>query len=56
MTDRREFLLAAGALGMARAVPALAAEAPLETTRLRIARTTAICFAPIFVAGEELKA
>jgi len=54
MSGRREFLLAAGALGMAGAVPALAAEAPLETNRIRIARTTAICFAPIYVASEGL--
>ena len=54
MSGRREFLLAAGALGMAGAVPALAAEAPLETRRIRIGRTAAICFAPLFVAGEGL--
>jgi len=54
VSGRREFLLAAGALGMAGAVPALAAEAPLETNRIRIARTTAICFAPIYVASEGL--
>ena len=54
MSGPREFLFAAGALGMAGAVPALAAEAPLETNRIRIARTTAICFAPIYVASEGL--
>jgi NitT/TauT family transport system substrate-binding protein len=54
MSGRREFLLAAGALGMAGAVPALAAEAPPETRRIRINRTAALCFAPLFVAGEGL--
>lgn len=54
MINRRKFLRAAGALGMAGVVPALAAEARLETTRIRIVRAAAICFAPMYVAGEGL--
>lgn len=54
MINRRKFLRAAGALGMAGVVPALAAEARLETTRIRIVRAAAICFAPMYVVGEGL--
>jgi len=57
--NRRAFLngttLATGAalLGV-RASGAAAAEPPLETTRLRVALTPAICFAPQYVAGDGL--
>lgn len=60
MIDRRKFLQnigiasSAGALGY---VPGLlAAEPPPETTRIRIIRSPAICFAPLFVAEDLLRA
>ena len=58
--DRREFLRGAGSAGAAGLVglrPGLAlAEPPPETTRLRVATgvASAICFAPMFVAGDGL--
>ena len=54
MIDRRDFLRTAGAFGIAAAAPAIAAEAAPETKRIRVTRTTAICFAPLFVAGDGL--
>ncbi len=55
---RRDFLrglaVTAGAHG--RPGPAGAAEAPLETTRLALARDPTICPAPMYVAEELLKA
>ena len=56
--NRRDFvsrLTAAGTAGLLglRARSA-AAEPPPETTRLRVARSPAICFAPQYVAGEQL--
>ncbi len=56
MNERREFLRAAGALGLASALPALAAEAPPETTRLRLHKPTSLCNAPLYVAEELLRA
>ena len=44
----------AGMLGFGR--EAFAAEPPPESTRLRIADSTALCFAPQFVAEELLRA
>ena len=58
MIGRREFVRdmalagAASALGMSRNV--LAAEPRLETARIRLGQSDAICFAPMFVAGEGL--
>ena len=57
--DRRAFLetLSAGALGLsAWSWQAVAAEPPPETTRIRLARTPGICFAPQFVAEDLLRA
>ena len=54
MIDRRGFLCTAGALSISAAVPAVAAEAPSETRRIRIPFTAALCFAPLVVAGEGL--
>src|SRR5215471_4664988 len=59
MQTRRHFLAAmslAGAAGLLRAPPGLAAEAPLETTTVRLMRIPAICHAPQFVAVELLHA
>ena len=58
MIDRRQFVRdmavagAVSALGMSRNV--FAAEPPPETTRIRLGLSPAICFAPMFVAGEGL--
>jgi NitT/TauT family transport system substrate-binding protein len=60
MITRREFVNgvalagAAGALGFGREL--LAAEAPPETTRIRILISPAICFAPLYVAEDLLRA
>ena len=60
MITRREFLKdmalasAASTLGYAREL--LAAEPPPETTRIRIVRSPAICFAPLYVAEDLLRA
>jgi len=54
MQTRRRFLTTlslAGAAGLLRAPPSLAAEGALETTRIRIAKIGAICLAPQY-AGE----
>lgn len=54
--DRRGFLAtlaAAGALGMA---PPAAAEAPPETTTIRLSKIPGICIAPQYVAEELLRA
>src|ERR1700720_698366 len=56
---RRRFLAAAslaGAAGLVRPPPLLAAEAPLETTAVRIIKSTAICIAPQYIAEELLRA
>ena len=56
---RREFLTRstlAGAAGLLGMMPErIAAEPPPETTRLRLAGTPAVCFAPQFVAKELLR-
>jgi NitT/TauT family transport system substrate-binding protein len=60
MQTRRRFLTTlslAGAAGLLRPAPALAAERRLETTAVRLAKTTPTgCFAPQFVAEELLHA
>jgi NitT/TauT family transport system substrate-binding protein len=56
---RRRFLTtlsAAGAAGLVRGSPTPAAEQSLETTAVRIARTSGICSAPQYVAEELLRA
>jgi NitT/TauT family transport system substrate-binding protein len=56
---RRRFLTtlsAAGAAGLVRAPPSLAADGALETTTLRIAKNVAICIAPQYVGEELLRA
>ena len=57
--SRRHFLAglsAAGAAGILGARPSVADEAPLETTTLRLVRTSGICVAPIYIAEELLRA
>jgi NitT/TauT family transport system substrate-binding protein len=57
MWSRRDVLGAAGAVGLAGAAPGFAAgEPPPETTRLRVANSTILCFAPQFVAEDLLRA
>ena len=59
MPSRRDFLAtlsAAGAAGFLGTRGAVAAEEPLETTTIRLAFTTAICFAPFDVADALLRA
>ena len=56
MNYRREFFRVAGALGLAGAMPALAAEPALETTRLRLGGQSSLCVAPQYVAEELLRA
>jgi len=56
MMDRRDFLRAAGSAGLAGALPAVAAEPPPETTRIRLAQVGGVCFAPIFVAEQLMRA
>ena len=57
--SRRHFLAglsAAGAAGVLGARGALADEAPPETTTIRLSFTTSICFAPLDVAEQLLRA
>jgi NitT/TauT family transport system substrate-binding protein len=57
--NRRHFLAglsAAGATGLLGSRGALAAEGPPETTTIRLAATTGICFAPMDVATQLLRA
>ena len=59
MQTRRRFLTTAslaGAAGLLRAAPSLAAEGPLETNSVRIAKLGAACLSPQFVAEELLRA
>jgi NitT/TauT family transport system substrate-binding protein len=56
MVGRREVLRMAGAVGLAAAMPALAAETPPETTRLRLNKTSSLCNASLYVAEELLRA
>src|SRR5215469_13710611 len=59
MQTRRRFLARlslAGAAGLVRAPPSLAAEGALETTTERIGKTPAICLAPQFDCDELLRA
>src|SRR5207245_2402670 len=59
MQSRRRFLAMlslAGVTGLVRAPRALAAEAALETTAVRILKFPAICVAPQYVADELLRA
>jgi len=56
---RRRFLTTlslAGAAGFIRAPRALAAEGVLETTSVRLSKIPAICYAPLYVAEELLRA
>jgi NitT/TauT family transport system substrate-binding protein len=57
--SRRNFLAslsAAGATGILGARGSLADEPPLETTTIRLVRTSGICVAPIYIAEELLRA
>jgi NitT/TauT family transport system substrate-binding protein len=57
--DRRRFLSAlsaAGTLGLFGAPISSAEDAPLETTRIRFAKSAAICHAPQYVAEDLLRA
>ena len=59
MQTRRRFLATlafVGAAGVLRAPRALAAEAPLETTSVRLVNDRSICIAPEYVADELLRA
>jgi hypothetical protein len=59
VVPRRRFLTtlsAAGAAGLVRAPPSLAAEGALETTTVRFAKIPAICLAPQYVSDELLRA
>jgi len=59
MQTRRCFLTTlslAGAAGLLRAPPSVAAEGTLETTTVRLAYDGSICIAPAFVAEELLRA
>jgi NitT/TauT family transport system substrate-binding protein len=56
MMDRRTFLRSAGMMGLAGALPARGAEPPPETTRIRLTQAGGICFAPIFVAEQLMRA
>ena len=59
MQTRRRFLSTvslAGAAGLLRTAPALAAEGPPETTKVRLVNDLVICEAPLEVAGELLRA
>jgi NitT/TauT family transport system substrate-binding protein len=56
---RRRFLTTlslASAAGLFRAPPSLAAEGPLETTTVRIAKVPGICLAPQYISEELLRA
>jgi NitT/TauT family transport system substrate-binding protein len=57
--SRRRFLATlslAGAVGLGCAPPSLAADGPLETTAIRLGKTSNICIAPVLVAEELLRA
>jgi NitT/TauT family transport system substrate-binding protein len=57
--SRRDFLTsvsAAGAAGLVGLRRAVANELPLETTAIRLVRTSGICVAPIYIAEELLRA
>ena len=57
--NRRQFLTTlsvAGAAALVRGPPALAAEGPLETTTVRLAKNEGICIAPQYIAEELLRA
>ena len=57
--DRRGFLTSASliaAVGALATRGSLAAEAPLETTTIRLQKTTTICFAPLYVLDAFLRA
>jgi NitT/TauT family transport system substrate-binding protein len=59
MQSRRRFMTSlslAGAAGLVRTSSSLAAEAPLETTTVRLAKLPGICVAPQYVAEELLRA
>jgi NitT/TauT family transport system substrate-binding protein len=59
LQSRRRFLTTlslAGAAGLVRTPRAMAAEGPLETTTVRIIKSTAICIAPQYIAEELLRA
>jgi NitT/TauT family transport system substrate-binding protein len=59
MQSRRDFLTsvsAAGAAGLVGLRRPLADEGPLETTAIRLVRTSGICVAPIYIAQELLRA
>ena len=56
MISRREILRMTAALGLASAMPTLAAESPPETTRLRLHKTSSLCNSSLFVAEELLRA
>jgi NitT/TauT family transport system substrate-binding protein len=55
---RRRFMttLSLAGAGFFRAPPSLAAEAPLETTTVRLAKNSGICIAPQYAAEELLRA
>ena len=58
MQTRRRFLggvALAGAAGFLRPLRALGAEAPLETTAIRVVKNQGICYAPQYVAEELLR-
>ncbi len=58
MQTRRDFVAvaAAGAASLLGPGPAAAEEGSLETTTVRLAKSTNICFAPVYVAEELLRA
>jgi len=59
MNTRRRFLAGlslAGAAGLVRAPPLLAADGAIETTTVRIGKIGAICLAPQYVSEEFLRA
>ena len=56
MMQRRDFIRAAGLAGLAGALPALGAEPAPETPRIRLGETGGVCFAPIFIAEQLMRA
>jgi NitT/TauT family transport system substrate-binding protein len=59
LSTRRDFMAAASAIGataLIGATMARAEEGPLETTTIRIGKTSSICLAPAYVADEQLRA
>ena len=60
MIDRRDFLRRATTVGTLVALGVRArrasAEPPPETTKIRLAKTTSMCWAPQYIADEFLKA